>query len=84
MMEDTAHLFAVAQECSNMEHRKLLRDALTAIRLAESAFHESLSAVDLRTLNGAWAHAERVFKATPPEGAPAPLSDDNAPARLAA
>lgn len=70
--------------CSNVDHRALLREAADEVTEALRKFHADPCHETLGWLQGEWAHALRVYKATPPEGTPAPLAGSPEPARLAA
>jgi hypothetical protein len=83
-MKNLIEMGEAARRCSNIDYRATMRSALASCMAHAEQFRHSPSTDNLMRLNGAWAHATRVFKNVPPEATPAPTSGWTEPARLAA
>ena len=83
-MKDLRQLSEASRLCSNVDYRETMKAAAHACALAAFEFTRDITEENLTRLNGAWAHAARVYANRPPEWDPAPLSGYTEPARLAA
>lgn len=73
-----------ARACTRPQFKQRFVLAIDECQRAHEQLARDPSVGSMARLNGAWAHAERLYKLAPAEGTPAPLSGSPEAARLAA
>ena len=73
-----------ARACTRPKFKQMFVMAIDECQYSHDLLARDPTAGNMARLNGAWAHAERLYKLLPEEGTPAPLGGSPEPARLAA
>jgi len=82
----TAFLYwrTAARACTKPQYKQQFTLAIDECQYSLALLAADPTAGNMVRLNGAWAHAERLYKMLPPEGTPASLSGSPEATRLAA
>jgi hypothetical protein len=82
----TAFLYwrTAARACTKPQYKQAFTRAIDECQYSLTLLAGDPTAGNMVRLNGAWAHAERLYKLLPEEGTPAPLGGSPEAARLAA
>ena len=73
-----------ARACTKPKDKHAFVSAIDECQFSHELLARDPSVGNMCRLNGAWAHAERLYKLLPAEGTPAPLGGHTEAARLAA